>query len=353
MKMLDRRFVARNPLRGVLLLATLAAVGCSSGPDPGEPTPRRDAQPLVFEDTITLTNEKVRLGISPRVGRVVDFGLTDGRNVLWRNTDAVYDNPVAGTAVPYQQYFNLGGDKLWPTVQPLWKSATGNNNWPPDGVIDGGAWSVVAQDDDEIVIKSPPSPHYGVVVLRGFKLVAGKPQVIVQNVIQRIEANPFPLSAWTVTQVLPPLSVVLDTTKQAPKLSGGAVQVLSGDDESLIRAHLQPIGQGEGIDWDLDHGGAAKIGTFGRWIAAIYSDVTFLQETEYDPFGAYPDRSSVQAYKGDGYLELELLSPLTQIEPQQRLRHTVVWTLVELDAQYAHPMLLGQERNAQRDAGSD
>ena len=179
-----------HPIRRAAPLAlvlTAAAIlqGCSSSkPVAAESAPK---PVLTFEDQITLDNGEVRLGVSPSIGRVVEFGFSDGPNLIWINTEAVYDDPVAGVAVTDQQYYNLGGDKLWPTAQPLWKLATGNNNWPPDGVIDGGPWSVRRQSENSVTIESAPSPHYGIVVLRTFTLVPDKPRVVIQNLIHRIE----------------------------------------------------------------------------------------------------------------------------------------------------------------------
>jgi hypothetical protein len=299
---------------------------------------------LSFSDTVTLNNGRVRLGVSPAVGRVVDFGLSDGANLLWINRESVYDNPVAGQAVPGQQYLNLGGDKLWPTTQPLWKNATGNDQWPPDGVIDGGTWSLISQGEHEIVIESPPSPHYGITVRRSFRLDPEDPVVEISNVLRRTEANPIPLQAWTITQVQTPQKAMLDLASDAP-VSGEPIQYLTGDTWAKVKDHVYLLGDSDSdaVAWTMAGDANAKLGTFGRWVAGVYPDLIFLQEADFNPTGAYPERSSAQVYRADSYTELELLSPLRQLAPGEELQFDVTWTLIPVASERADALLLERE----------
>jgi len=327
-----------------LMLAVLAGCQTNASPKAAAAAASPPLPTLSFDDTVTLDNGVVRLGVSPGVGRVVDFGLSGGENLIWINTQAAYTDATPGVAVENQRYANLGGDKLWPTAQPLWKLATGNDNWPPDGVLDGGAWQLLDQTDHSVTLQSQLSPHYGVVVLRSFTLTPGQAQVKIQNVIQRVHANPIPVSAWTITQVKKPNAVVFDIADDAPDL-GEPVRPLTDDTAAKVQGYVHMLGSNQMAAWKQQGEAWAKLGTFGRWVAAVYDDVTFLQETDFDPHGAYPELSSAQAYHAADYTELELLSPMLQLAPGQTLQNTVVWTLIKISAEHAYPTLLSRKRN--------
>ena len=57
------------------------------------------------------------------------------------------------------------------------------------------------------------------------------------------------------------------------------------------------LGRDELAIWDQQGDAYAKLGTFGRSVAAVYPEVTFLQETDFNPVGAYPEFSSAQVYR--------------------------------------------------------
>ncbi|MEM7624694.1 MAG: DUF4380 domain-containing protein [Planctomycetota bacterium] len=327
------------------LVAVLLMLGLLPGCRSSEPVaaPAAPKPLLTFDDKITLDNGKVRLGVSPAVGRVVEFGFTGGENLIWVDTEAVYDNPVPGVAVPDQKYYNLGGDKLWPTAQPLWKLATGNDSWPPDGVIDGGPWTVRRRSDRSVTIESAPSPHYGIVVLRTFTLAPDEPRVVIQNLIHRVEANPIPVSAWTITQVKTPIAAVLDVAADGPEIAP-LVRPLTDDTPGKVAGNVSMLGRDEMAVWKQRGDTYAKLGTFGRSVAAVYDDVTFLQETDFNPAGAYPEMSSAQLYRAGDYVELELLSPLVQLGPEEVMKNQVVWTLIDVSSEHAFPTLLNHKR---------
>ena len=299
------------------------------------------AGPMVFDDEVTLDNGHVYLGISPRVGRVVSFGpvthpqglpATDSApppDLIWTADADAADHATPGQAIPDQRYINFGGDKLWVAPQHSWARATGNSGWPPEGVIDGQPWKITQQTDTSLTLQSQPSPHFHVVATRRFELLQDQPQVKITNTLLRTRPNPFPVQAWTITQVRVPRQVVMDIaatrpldethrplTTTTPEKTAGDVQLL--DDDSALA-------------WDIGPEDDAKIGTLGRWIAAVYDHHTFLQRTDLDPDGAYPDASNLQTYRGAGYVEIETLGPAVQLTAGQSTTAVVHWHLLTHD----------------------
>lgn len=308
---------------GVFFLVAPLLAGCQRGH--AASIPEAWAPMLTFDDAVTIDNGVVRLSVSPAAGRVVEFGLVNGENLIWVNTLAVYDEPVVGNNG--QKYYNLGGDKLWPAPQPLWGFATGNGPWPPEGVIDGQAWALVDQTDDALTIESRPSPHFGIVVRRQFELSPDAAEAVITNTIRRVEANPFPVQVWTITQVTPPLAAVLDVAGDRPAV-GPDFLPLTDDTPDKIEGHVRTSGPGGAAVWSQRGEPYAKLGSLGRWVAATYDGIAFRQETSFDPHGAYPEGSSVQVYRAADYTELELLGPLVQLAPGESVSNTVKWSLI-------------------------
>lgn len=317
-----------RPSRTPLLVVAAALAGLLPGcqtmttrPEPPQaPAP---AAPIAFDDAVTIGNGRVKLGVSPGVGRIVHFGPADGPNLIWLASPSVYDEPV--TDRPGQAYYNLGGDKLWPLPQPLWKRAFGVGGWPPDGVIDGQPWTLVESTDRRIVIESRVSPALGVRARRTIELAENEPRVTITNSLTRVEASPFPVHLWTVTQTVSPRVVLLDVSADRPASTPTWLPMISPHEATR---RVSVLGDGRAVAVDLSDDGSVKVGTFGRWIAGVYDDLIFLQTTPYDPTGAYPDASSLQTYSDANYTELELLSELAHLQPGESLSNRVTWQLV-------------------------
>lgn len=313
--------------------------GCGSVPTAAA-APTSSAEPPVYADTVTLDNGRVRIGLSPKVGRVVDFGALGGDNLIWMADASAYDNPTPG--VNGQQYLNLGGDKLWPATQDVWKAATGNDHWPPDGVIDGAPWELTEQTDRAVTIRSRHSDAYGLHVTRRFVLADDAPAVRITNVLHRTTANATPATAWTVTQLRPARYAVMDVAADRPTGLPAYVPLNDSTPEKT-RGRVQQHGDTGSVFWEQVGDSDAKLGGHGRWVAAVYDDVTLLQTAPYDPTGDYPARSSVQLYRGDGYVELEMLSPSTELAAGQTLTHVVEWELLAVPARDAADLLLHRD----------
>lgn len=326
------RMTAMRKWLGAMALVAVGlggVAGCKSAA-PKQKAPERavPAGKITFEDAVKIDNGVVRLAVSPSVGRVVEFGYVGQPNLVWINTQDIYDTPPGPDT-----YYNIGGDKLWVAPQALWKSAVGHDAWPPEGVIDGAAWTLVEQKRDSITIQSAESPDYGVVVRRTFRLPPSTSQAVITNQVVRLRANPHPLQLWTVTQVTEPDAAVLDIAKDGPEMPSTFISMTDETPEK-IKGHVRLIGEGGAVEWTQTGGTPAKLGTLGRWVAGVYDSVVFRQSTKFDPNAAYPEASSVQVYRADQYIELELLSPLIQLAPGESMSNTVTWALIEVSKQY-------------------
>jgi hypothetical protein len=300
----------------VLMLA--AAAGCAT---------TADLPDSVAQRTLWLDNGALRVGVCPELGRIVWFGPSQSQqNLLWLNeTEGLFADQVN------HGWANWGGDKVWPAPQSDWAQVMGHR-WPPDPVIDGWPWSLQQHDPLECVIQSQPSPYWGVTIQRYITLHPREPLLEIRNRVTRVTANDWPVHAWSVTQAKRPRYLLLgleaddadDASDQAQWLwlMGTDTPVPAGIVHVLDRAvHLDPPTQP-----------SSKIGVMGSWIAAIYQDWIFLQETDaVGPSDSYADHASTQTYAGGDYVELELLSPIRALPLNQSLEHVVRWRLIDLD----------------------
>ncbi|MEM1211563.1 MAG: DUF4380 domain-containing protein [Planctomycetota bacterium] len=302
-----------------------------------------DGQTLTFPDTITLTNGSARLGVSPTAGRAVVFGTIDGPNLLWHAPPKELANwRQPRTDHPRKPYANLGGDKVWLLPQGRWPIAYGGQGaWPPDGVIDGQPWTRLNAPPNSITIQSPICPATGIQLTRTFTLNRSQPIAVTTTTATKRQPSSLPINIWTVTQIINPDHTLLHRTANSPPPinTAGWVDLVAG---RPMDNRVTPVSANT-LRFQLPAHDASdpnkpprggKIGTLGRWVAAVYPDLPqtpryFVQTITVDPDAMYLDASNLQVYHENRYTELETLSPGVHLQPGESLQHTVVWQLTD------------------------
>ncbi len=315
----DRRiFIAAAILTGIFLAACAQPHSARAEAPPATAPAART--PLTFPDAIALTNPLIRVEVAPSVGRITHFGFADGQNLFWINTPAGAEK---GPQRNGELYRNIGGDKLWPAMQDLWTRIYGPPaGWPPDGVIDGKPWTLIEKTDHKVIMQSPPQEALGIIVQRQITLDPDQPVVTITNTITRQKPNLFPVHIWTISQAIWPDYVLMDVAADRPAPAKRIYFPRSLDDI------MQDIGDNaQRLQIDPNRKGGSKVGTLGRWLAAVSADHIWYQATQFDPAGMYLDASNVQVYFDGNYTELELLSPSKHLLPGESLTNTVLWRL--------------------------
>lgn len=75
---------------------------------------------------------------------------------------------------------------------------------------------------------------------------------------------------------------------------------------------------------------AQKLGLFNpnTWVAYVLNGEAFVKQTQSDPAKAYPDFGcSFETFANNEFLEIETLSPLTKVQPDQNAAHVEHWSL--------------------------
>lgn len=265
---------------------------------------------------VVLDNGSVRLEFDSQIGRIVFFGTSGGRNLLW-----VQPEEETASQKAEKTWINWGGDKVWVAIQPQWPSIYGRE-WPPVDRIEGFPWQIIQSDKTSLLARSPESEQVGVVLEREITLPATGTSVTIVNRLQRVRDVKIPVHIWPVTQVVLPEFILLDVTRmQEDGEPWGRMfgPVEKGDFEYLDRALLFRQKAEEG----------RKIAVSGAWAAAVYPDIVFLQSGRDYPDALYLDRGPLHVFAMDAYTELELLSPTVQLEKAGVLQHEVTWHLLE------------------------
>lgn len=336
--------LSRLLLSGILPLPFSLAACAQTPTTESPPAVVTPADDLVFADTLWLNNGRIKLGVSPSVGRITWFGYAGSENLLWVNPGTV-DTPPDGDP---GAWINYGGDKLWHSPQSSWAFfSPAGSDWPPDGSVDGEAWHVTAKTDSSITFRSPFSTVLGGHLERTIALafqaddalrregfdrdehVAAAVRIV--NRIHRTNASHLPAQAWPVTQIVPADQVVLFDRSEG-RLPDGWFPFPNSltEDGHMFEGEIDF--EDGSVHWQPqpDAPKGKKLGALGSMMLAQFGDDVFVQIHDYDAEGVYPENSSMTLYVAGDYLELELLSPAETLEPGESLEHTVYWLLMNI-----------------------
>lgn len=281
---------------------------------------------LRWHDAVRVRNGTCTLVVVPQVGRVMFFGRTGGKNVLYNNES------LAGQTVPKDDgtWHDFGGDKVWPTQQDWWIRYTDRNGWPPPYFSDA-APQTAEPIEQGLRLTSALSPEFGTRTIREFVMDPKEPLVYVRQWFKKEEGKPVVMSLWTVTQVCQPDFALLPTGepidgKPFKNLADRPPNAEVGSGSVVLKvdpAHPQKIGVAP-----------AKTGG-SDFVAAVFGDELFVESRRSAPGGGYPDGNcSGELFTADAalklYVEMELLSPLRELKPGDTLRDDCVWQIATL-----------------------
>lgn len=265
-----------------------------------------------------MSNGFAELIYVPQVGRIMRYAEKGGQNVLWEN------GRLAGKSMPQgenPQWFNYGGDKLWPAPQSLW-------NWPPDPILDGTAYDVVVIGS-AIVISGKSSPKSGVQFRRRISMASNGTGVQIENWMTNTSKKPQELAVWEITQTDNPdqVTVPLEVTKEMPL--GWAPY-----DDKPVDQTFAAIRNGELVVHRNPRAGF-KLGSASEKgsLTAQFAGAKFRMSVRKAK-GIYPDGGKfLEVYANgdpDKYVELEITGPLTHLAPGETAELDMSWRIDRL-----------------------
>ncbi|RPH97562.1 MAG: hypothetical protein EHM72_13465 [Calditrichaeota bacterium] len=285
-----------------------------------------------WSDSYELSNGTVKVVVVPAIGRIMHYGLINGKNILWN--DAGYAGKTLPTGQPYREngsitWANFGGDKVWPTEQDKFPDINGYA-WPPDHWFDGNAHQV-EEIANGIKITSMLSDFCGARCIREITLADSGSELSIKQTIRKEKrarkssVEPIEYTVWNVTQIRNPLAALLNLNP-ATTLTDG-MRFWSDQARSFYAR------QGSVGIFTPSSSASLKVGADSdHWLGAVVDNMVFGEFFRRQP-GIHPDGDlSAEVYTSPQYTELELLSPLTKLSIGQEIHHDIVWRLTALPA---------------------
>lgn len=274
-------------------------------------------------DSIRLSNGQVETIVVPAIGRIMHFGPVNGENVFWENP-ALYGKTFDGRT---KGWINFGGDKTWPSPEADWGNFTGKKEWDPPLAFDGQPHTSRI-DNDTVILVSPVDPQYGLQVTRRIRLMATKPVLEVTTVYERVSGEPAPMGIWIITQLKEPAGLYMPVPENS-RFEGGYYPLIKTVPPSLKQRDF-----GAGRQWlslIRDSKTSHKIGGDAGTLIWVGDKFAVRIDSPRVPGAEYPDHgSSAEIYTNGGdlkYIELEMLGPLHQMKPGDKLEQKNVYTL--------------------------
>jgi hypothetical protein len=326
----------------VALAVALAA--CAGRP----PAPARAAAPAVTVErtsfhgweALVLRNGAAEVTVVPAIGRIMQLALAGAgapRGPLW-------NHPGLGPQLPPDEngWINFGGDKAWPAPQSAWEAVAGKG-WPPPRTFDAAAFTAEVAADGALTLVSPVDPAYGLEVRRTIALASGAPVVTVETCYHKVAGAPVRVGVWTITQLASPERIFLRLPDRSA-FPGGFVQRLPDRPRALAV-------EGRLLSLARDPAKKTMIASDGEALLWVGDGPDLLIETlpeKHEPGASWPDGAHAQIYTSSDealpYVELELLSPLEDLNLGERVCLRVRYTLrarTEADARAEAKGVLG------------
>ena len=261
------------------------------------------------------------LVVVPEIGgRIMEYSI-GGRNVIWENPDE-YGKTYPITKV----WHNYGGYKTWPAPQELW-------GWPPDPMLDYGKTNVeILRGTGEkplLRITSAPSLETGIVFMKDIELAPDGAVTLTQR-MRNISGHPVRYSLWDVTQVKTPCFVVFPVSPDSRFEKGIRYSIEESRSSDQFTVY-------DGLCITEYIGKVGKIGSDsnGPWMIWFQDKLAYvktfgpMQEGVEYPHGG----CSAEVFTSDeklGYLEMEILGPIVELNPGEETALVEEWRLYRL-----------------------
>lgn len=271
-------------------------------------------------DCVQIENGRAKLIISTRVGpRILFYGYDEGENILGWHPAAAVETDL-GTWRPY------GGHRLWvaPENMPL--------SYSPDNE------PVEFKEVEELTasFRTPAGSGYPVEKLMAVSLAADGTTAEIEHTLTNRSDEAIEMAAWALT-IMRPGGVVIVPNEPLEGYSPDcllpvrSMALWSYTDLTDPRWSFTKDSIRFGVDENAS--GQQKFGVLNKqgWAAYEWSGLRFEKRSEYTDGAVYPDmNSNFEIYTDGGFVEIETLSPLTNLAPGQSLHHKEVWQLFNL-----------------------
>ncbi len=255
-----------------------------------------------------LVNDHFSLTVVPSLaGRVMEWIVSE-KNFLWINEPLLRGAKVKG-------WKNWGGYKTWIAPQSKWKKID-----LPDEQMDQSEWQIIGVADSavgaSIELRSPFIAWAGVALSRRIMLKAGESKVHVRESLHNAGQKNQTWSLWGVAQFPVPgyATFPSDAIKN--------IRTLHGKPREFKAKKLKFDGDSK---WKV---GALTSEGWGTYQAKKWSGGVTVHFPPH-PNQPHADESNLEAWSNSNpdYMELEWLSPLITLKPNEMFTVETTWIL--------------------------
>lgn len=305
-------------------------------------------------ELVRVTSADLELTFLPQFGARLISLVSDRQEYLWRRSSLLDEHLIVRTPLQLwprdgknlNTWANPGGSKTWPAPQ-----GRQPDQWsgPPDPIIDSGVWTyraaVTDDGDAELVMTSDHDAATGLTVIRRFSIPGAGPRFTQTLTFINTSSVSRRWSIWEVCQV--------DAT--AAGGMGGLVEVDVDDHANVVDlgtyfGDLPVVVARPGVLSLTISAAIAKRGfpgASGRIAFVSEAGRRLTLEFEIDQTALYPDQGSraevwvqsagapviaeLDGFAADeSYVELEVLGPLCEIAPGERVTLEIRWSVESL-----------------------
>ena len=280
---------------------------------PATPTPPSAGEDYHGHATVRIAGPGLWLDVLATAGpRIVRLGATgSSRNLL-------AETPDAGWQTPYGRYELFGGHRLWVAPED-----------PEGGAIPDAVGLVLDPVADGVRLTGPAELPTGLVRSMVVRIVSGGAQLEICHALRNVSDAPIELAPWAITQ-LPLGGIVL--LPEPPAARGHHVRpnrtLVLWPYSSWEDPRFRPL---DGLlTLDAQPGPSLKLGyrNDAGWVAYLHDGMLLVRHFSPASGLLHPDLGcNVEVYIGNHYLELELLGPLTVLEPEATVSLVEHWEI--------------------------
>lgn len=270
---------------------------------------------LGIPDCLKLSDSGIELFVTTKFGpRVLGAGFAGGQNFM-----RVFEEQIA--AVELDEWQNFGGHRFWtsPEVFPRTYSV---DNKPV-------SWSF---EDDVLLLEAPEEKENSVKKQIKISIQNGKVQL--QHILTNIGRWEIEVSAWALSVMAPGGTAWVPQDKYIPAGTGEGETLLPSRTISMwpyTDMSDARLVWGKNFIQLKEAGGSGQPLKFGVFNALGYAAYELNGEFFVKRFAAYencdyPDLGcNCEFYTQAGMLEVESLSPLVLLAPEESIIHTEEW----------------------------
>ena len=271
-----------------------------------------------FPNCVRLFNERVELIVTTDVGpRIIKYALLGGENILGEHPTATVETAL-GAFKPY------GGHRLWIAPENMPNSYAPDNS-PVEFMFDELGNSAMFIQPLEPVTRTQKQIRV--------KLDAVSSRVEITHQITNLSNAPVTMSAWALTIMRGGGECVIpnepfaeysgETLLPVRNLAVWSYTDFADSRWTFAKNHIR-------LRTDANLPNPQKIGVCNKQGVAVYEwqNLRFVKRFNFVENAIYPDlNSNTELYTAGDFIELETLSPLRKIEPNQSINHVERWEL--------------------------